>query len=102
MRADDCGWAALCFSTAVWQPDHVLGRVVGGDATSAPSSAPSWPVSTASRISPAPAETSAVRTAPTLTHVPVASLKSSATRPSNTIPLRGVSGSRKRPASPMR
>ena len=43
-----------------------------------------------------------MRTAPTLTQVPVESLKSSATRPSNTMPFAGSAASAKRTASPMR
>ena len=45
---------------------------------------------------------SATRSMPACTHVPVVSLKLSVTRPSNTSPFSGASGSAKRPASPIR
>ena len=62
----------------------------------------SWPHTTRSVTSPSARETMPVRTWVTLTHVPLASLKSSDTRPSKTSPLSGRSGSTSRTASPIR
>ena len=56
----------------------------------------------ASSTSGAPAATAAVRSAPTWTQVPEASLKSSAMRPSKARPWAASSGSTSLPASPMR
>src|SRR5262249_34583668 len=70
--------------------------------TSAPTSARSWPVMTASCTIGSAAAMSFTRTMPTLTQVPVESLKSSATRPSNTMPFAGSRGSASFTASPMR
>ena len=62
----------------------------------------SWPAMTASLASGASAETSAARNGPTLTQVPVASLKSSAMRPSNRKPPEASPGVAKRTPSPKR
>jgi hypothetical protein len=70
--------------------------------TSAPISLRSWPVITTSCASGASAETTFTRSVPTLTQVPVVSLKSSATRPSKTTPRSGSASSASSPASPMR
>ena len=61
----------------------------------------SWPARTASDRT-GTADSSAVRTAPTRTKVPVASLKSSARRPRNTRPALGSPGSASAAASPVR
>ena len=60
--------------------------------TSAATSSRSGPASTTSRTSGAKCAMKAARSGPTLTQVPVASLKSSASRPSNSRPLAGSAG----------
>jgi hypothetical protein len=68
--------------------------------TSAQGYGRSGPAITTSWISPPPAATMRVRSGPTLTQVPVESLKSSASRPSNMTPRARSAGSTKRMASP--
>ena len=62
----------------------------------------SWPAITTSCTSRAPCARIRARSGPTLTHVPVESLKSSASRPSKISPLPDRSGSTNRIASPSR
>src|SRR5580704_9579414 len=69
--------------------------------TSAVMSSRSPPASTTSRTSGAKCAMNAARSGPTLTQVPVASLKSSARRPSNSRPFDGSAGSANLTASPI-
>ena len=83
---------------------HVAGRRVGAAAPassrhaarfgkiSAPTKSRSWPAITTSCASRRPARGSCARSGPTLTQVPVDSLKSSASRPSKTSPLPRIAG----------
>ena len=68
---------------------------------SAATSSRSGAASTASRTNGAHSAINPARNGPTLTQVPVASLKSSASRPSNTRPFAGSSGSSNFSASPI-
>jgi len=68
----------------------------GPEPAESPDEPASWPVSTASCSRPPLAESSAGRSVPTRTQVPVASLKSSAIRPSKRSPAFGSTGSTKR------
>ncbi len=63
-----------------------VGVTAGRQPHSTPTASRSWPAITTSWMAPPPACTISVRSVPTLTQVPVVSLKSSATRPSNTRP----------------
>ena len=66
----------------------------------APANGLSWPVITMSKTKGLQAPTKSGRSVPTETQVPLTSLKSSVTRPSNTRPCVGSSGSTNRHASP--
>ena len=91
-----CGSGAGCGSTP-----SCLRASARFSQASAPTQARSSPVITASdRIGAA--DSSAVRSAPTRTNVPVASLKSSAMRPRNTSPAFGSPGSASDTRSPDR
>ena len=70
--------------------------------TSKPMSSRLIPVTTTSCTYGAPVDTAFARNGPTLTNVPLLSLKSSVSRPSNSSPSSGRSGSAKTPASPLR
>jgi type I restriction enzyme R subunit len=114
-------WTALWAARAAFRQSRTSGRRIrsangassamssqsarqpaGLGKTSSPTSCRSWPVTTTSCTTGAPAAIISRRSSPTWTQVPDVSLKFSARRPSKRMPRDGSSGSASRPASPVR
>ena len=94
--------SARCVRRRSVSPPHTRSASPAFNQPSAPAYASSCPAMAASDSTPPHADTSAPRSAPTRTKVPLESLKSSASRPSNISPWFGSSSSTSLPASPVR